>query len=226
MNVVLKNEPAAAIAKEPDDLLVCLQVVATHHGRPASETVLTAGLPLIGEKLSPELFMRAAEHIGLSARGVRWDLSELVSVYLPAVLQIKGGRSIVLFAFNERGEAEVYLPQAGGMGKLPFAKLKELYEGLAILVKPEYRVGAESGPEMHQSTGHWFWGTVKRYRRNYVYVVLAALFINLLALAAPLFTMNVYDRVLPNRAESTLWVLGTGLLIALIFDFILRAARA
>ena len=226
MNLVLKNEPATAIAEEPDDLLICLQVLAAHHGRPSSATVLTAGLPLVGEKLSPELFMRSAEHIGLSARAVRWELSELVSVYLPAVLQIKGDRSIVLFAFSDRGEAEVYLPQAGGMGKLPFAKLKELYEGLAILVKPEYRVGTDAGVETHQATGHWFWGTVKRYRRNYVYVVLAALFINLLALAAPLFTMNVYDRVLPNRAEATLWVLGIGLLIALIFDFILRSARA
>ncbi len=146
MNVVLKNEPAVAVAEEPDDLLVCLQVLAAHHGRPSSETVLTAGLPLIGEKLSPELFIRAAEHIGLAARAVRWDLAELVSVYLPAVLTIKGGRSIVLFAFSEQGDAEVYLPQAGGMSKLPFAKLKELYEGLAILVKPEYRVGEESGP--------------------------------------------------------------------------------
>src|SRR5262245_32300188 len=117
MNVVLKNEPATAIAEEPDDLLTCLQVLAAHHGRPSSATVLTAGLPLVGEKLSLELFIRSAEHIGLSARAVRWDLSELVSVYLPAVLQIKGGRSIVLFAFNDQGDAEVYLPQAGGMDK-------------------------------------------------------------------------------------------------------------
>ena len=114
--------------------------------------MLTAGLPLIGEKLTPELFMRSAEHIGLSARAVRWELSELVSVYLPAVLQIKGGRSIVLFAFSDRGEADVYLPQAGGMSKLPFAELKALYEGLAILVKPEYRVGAETGLETRQSS--------------------------------------------------------------------------
>ena len=226
MNVAVKTEAAGALPAEPDDLLACLQVLAAHHGRPSSETVLTAGLPLVGEKLSAELFARSAEHIGLSARLVRWNLGELVSVYLPAVLQIKGGRWIVLFSFNERGEADVYLPQAGGTSKLPFGKLKELYEGLAILVKPEYRVGADSGLETRQSTGHWFWGTVRRYRRNYVYVVLAALFINLLALATPLFTMNVYDRVLPNQAEATLWVLGVGLVIALLFDLVLRAARA
>jgi ATP-binding cassette, subfamily C, bacterial LapB len=225
MNVVLKNE-TAEMAGEPDDLLTCLQVMAAHHGRPSSVTVLTAGLPLVGEKLSAELFVRSAEHIGLAARVVRWDLGELVSMYLPAVLQLKDGRSIVLFAFKATGEAEIYLPQAGGMSTLPFGELKAMYEGVAILVKPEYRVGSEIGVETRQSAGHWFWGTVRRYKRNYFYVVLAALFINLLALASPLFVMNVYDRVLPNRAEATLWVLGTGLVIALLFDFLLRAARA
>src|SRR5262245_22989140 len=102
MNVAVKaSEPAAPLADEPDDLLACLQVLAAHHGRPSSATVLTAGLPLIGEKLSAELFVRSAEHIGLSARVVRWDLGELVSVYLPAVLHIRDGRWIVLFAFND-----------------------------------------------------------------------------------------------------------------------------
>ena len=75
MNVVLKSQHAASpLPDEPDDLLTCLQVLAAHHGRPSSATVLTAGLPLIGEKLSPELFIRSAEHIGLSARVVRWEL--------------------------------------------------------------------------------------------------------------------------------------------------------
>ena len=226
MNVILKDDETAAVAVEPDHLLICLQVLAAHHGKPSSATVLTAGLPLVGEKLTPDLFARSAEHIGLSARIVRWDLSELVSLYLPAVLYIKGGRPIVLFSFNEQGEAEVYLPQAGGMSKLPIAELQALYEGPAILVKPEYRVGAEADPEARRSTGHWFWGTVKRYKHHYVYVVLAALFINLLALASPLFVMNVYDRVLPNHAEATLWVLGTGFLVALVFDLVLRSARA
>src|SRR5687767_13157172 len=156
MNVALNSKSTVALANEPDDLLTCLQVLAAHHGRPSSETVLTAGLPLVGENLSPELFVRSAEHIGLSARLVRWELAELVAVYLPAVVQIKGGRSIVLFAFNDRGEADVYLPQAGGMSKLPFAELKKLYEGQAILVKPEYRVGSDSGLETRQVAGHWF----------------------------------------------------------------------
>jgi len=226
MNIVHKNAPEAVVEeREPDDLLACLKVIATHHGRPSSDTVLTAGLPLVGENLTPSLFMRSAERIGLSARIVRWDLSEFVSVYLPAVVYICGGQPIVLFSFDAAGEAEVFLPRAGGMGKLAFSELQKLYDRTAILVKPEYRVGADTAVPA-PAHGHWFWGTVRRYRKNYAYVALAALFVNLLALALPLFIMNVYDRVLPNNAIATLWVLSIGLFIALIFDLVLKSARA
>lgn len=226
MNVIQKNAAWAVVEEhEPDDLLACLKVIASHHGRPSSDTVLTAGLPLVGEPLTAKLFMHSAERVGLATRIVRWELSELVSVYLPAVVYVRGGQPIVLFSFDEAGEAEVFLPRAGGMERLTFAELQKLYDGTAILSKPQYRIGSDvEAPAPVQ--GHWFWGTIRRYRRNYAFVALAALFINMLALALPLFIMNVYDRVLPNNAMVTLWVLAVGLVIALVFDLILKSARA
>ena len=73
---------------------------------------------------------------------------------------------------------------------------------------------------------HWLFGTIRTFWRGYVYVALAAIFINLIALAIPIFTMNVYDRVLPNKATSSLLALAGGAAVALIFDFILKSARA
>ena len=73
---------------------------------------------------------------------------------------------------------------------------------------------------------HWFWSEVWKVRREFWPVILAALIVNLLAFAMPLFTMHVYDRVIPNKAVSTLWVLAVGVMIALVFDFVLRIARS
>jgi ATP-binding cassette subfamily C protein LapB len=67
---------------------------------------------------------------------------------------------------------------------------------------------------------------VWKVRKEFWPVMLAALIVNLLAFAMPLFTMNVYDRVIPNKAVSTLWVLGFGVILALAFDFVLRIARS
>ncbi|WP_240504502.1 ABC transporter transmembrane domain-containing protein [Tsuneonella mangrovi] len=73
--------------------------------------------------------------------------------------------------------------------------------------------------------GHWFWSELRKERRAFTPVLVASVVINLLAIALPLFTMNVYDRVIPNKAQSTLWVLAIGVLLAFALEFSLRRAR-
>ena len=84
----------------------------------------------------------------------------------------------------------------------------------------------ESQAELAIEKKHWFFGSLAPFWRSYVVVAIAALFINLIALASPLFVMNVYDRVLPNEAISTLWVLAVGVSLALLFDLLLKTSRA
>lgn len=57
-------------------------------------------------------------------------------------------------------------------------------------------------------------------------IVIASIFLNLLAIALPLFIMNVYDRVIPNNAIHSLWAMSIGLVIVLFFDFGLRIIRS
>ena len=63
-------------------------------------------------------------------------------------------------------------------------------------------------------------------RSTYWKVALAAVFINIFGLLTSLFTMTVYDRVVPNNATSSLVALSMGLAIVVIFDFILKMLRA
>ncbi len=72
---------------------------------------------------------------------------------------------------------------------------------------------------------HWFWGVIARYSKLYGHVLVSSLIVNALTLAMPLFIMNVYDRIVPNNAFESLWVLAIGMFIASGLDFFLRIAR-
>ena len=73
---------------------------------------------------------------------------------------------------------------------------------------------------------HWFWGVVFQNWRLYREGLIAALLINMFALALPMYSMTIYDRVIPNRAEETLWVLSIGVLLMMAFDLVLKTLRA
>ncbi len=83
----------------------------------------------------------------------------------------------------------------------------------------------QEAPWHKKARHHWLWGELRKERKAFRSVILASLLINMLALALPLFSMNVYDRVIPNRAVSTLWVLGVGVILAFAMEFVLKAAR-
>ena len=208
-----------------DPLLDCLTILARHHGRPMSAAALTAGLPLPDGRLTPETFPRAAGRAGLSARLVRRPLARLSGSVLPAVALLADRRACVVLAIDD-DHAILLMPETGtGTVRMPLAQLAQRYAGWAILAAPAYRPDGRTPDSEPTRSGHWFWGTLGRFWPVYLEAGIAAAAINLLALAAPLFLMNVYDRVLPNQAYATLWVLAAGVGIALLCDFVLKTLR-
>ena len=210
-----------------DPLLDCLVELTRIHGRPGTRAALVAGLPLENGLLTPSLFWRAAGRAGLSAKLVKRSLNSIDEVLLPAVLMLKGDEACVLLGWDESGEnARLLFPETGqGSVVMSRAELAERYLGIAIFARPHFRFDKRTPQVGEVKLRHWFWGALADQWPVYRDVLAAALLINVMALSLPLFTMNVYDRVVPNRALETLWVLALGVGIVIAVDMVLRTLR-
>jgi len=210
-----------------DPLLDCLVELTRIHGRPSTRAALIAGLPLEKGSLTPSLFGRAASRAGLSAKLVRRSLDRIDELLLPAVLMLNGEEACILLGWDEAGEnARLLFPETGqGSVSLSRAALAGRYTGVSIFCRPHFRFDKRTPQVGEVRLRHWFWGALADQWQVYRDVLGAALLINLMALAMPLFTMNVYDRVVPNRAIETLWVLALGVILLIGVDMMLRLLR-
>lgn len=210
-----------------DPVLDCLSFVARQHDRPSSPVLLKAGLALDADGRLPfHQVERALEHAGM--RGEPWGrpLKRLRKQQLPAIVRLAGGRAAAVLDEND-GDFLVYLPGGAEPVWVVRDALAADYDGAAVLVEPDPTRDRESErPWQKAARTHWFWSEVRRVRRQFLHVALAAAVINMLALALPLFTMNVYDRIIPNKSVASLWVLAAGVVLALCLEFSLRLARA
>ena len=209
-----------------DPLLKCLMHLTQQNHRPLSAEALRDGLPLEDNKLTPKLFVRAAKRAGFSAKIVERKLLSISPLTLPAVLLLENDDACILQEIDEQtGEAILIFPDSG-MKRTAMATLEKQYCGVAIYLNLQYHFTERVSRVLDQKEGHWFWGTIWRSAKIYRDVLIASLLINLFVLANPLFVMNVYDRVVPNSALETLWVLAIGVFIVYTFDFGLKMLRA
>jgi len=219
------TEPASIETRDFDPLADALVYLAARHGRALSREALVAGLPVADGKLNIKLFPRAAERAGLEAEAVKRDLADIPALVLPAVLVMKDGTTRILVEIDRTTKkARVVNPSKSGADSKN--KPEPEYSGYAFLVRPVPESDARAVAAGDLPRTHWFWSVVRKFWANYSHVAVAALVVNILALAAPLFIMNVYDRVIPNGAIPSLIALAFGLSIAILFDFILRIVRS
>ncbi len=214
---------------QDDPLLDCLIQITKLYDYPASRTGLVSGLPLVKNRLSVELFSRAADRAELSSRVVKKSLKKISSIHLPAVLLLEGGQACVLAGIDARGDSfRILLPETA-MGEKTVAReeLEKAYTGYAIFVRPKYRPEKKSLEQLSPGMGiSWFWGTFFRQWRIYRDVMVASFLINVFGLATPFFVLLVYDRVIPNHAVETLWVLAIGITVIYLFAVIMRGLRS
>ncbi len=211
-----------------DSLQGCLAWLVQYYRLTHTLTNLVSGLPLVKNRLTPDLFARAAGRAGFACRVVRRGVMDIRPEILPAVVMLASGRAAILKSRTPgKDGADIFVlvdtftgDEAEIVGPENFVPV---YGGVLILVKATLRTQLQQ--ELHSTAREWFWGTIKEFRPLYYKVGIAALVINLVALAAPLFSMNVYDRVVPNAGYATLWVLGLGAIMAYVFDTMFRQLR-
>ncbi|KIM11939.1 MAG: ABC transporter [Sulfuricurvum sp. PC08-66] len=220
-----------------DPLLHCLVLYTKLYGKPMSADAIVYGLPIEEGKSTPVLFSpsnsksmfsRAAKNAGLESRLVKESVEHISNIVLPAILILRDGKAAILERIDkEKNEAHLVLPH---MQELQFVTtleaLKQEYLGYMFLLKKRYKYRLRQKNIIAEKGTHWFWGTVLLSKTIYRDVLIASFIINIFIIASPLFTMNIYDRVVPNSAIETLWVLSIGIFVVYMIDLFLKNIRS
>ena len=228
-NETINELKSMADNRKVDTLLECLLFLSKYYEREASADSLTSGLAIYDSLMSPKMFVESAKRVGLEIKTVQRELKDISKVALPSVLTLNNNTACVLVDIDfTKNQAKVIMPSVNdGETTLSLAELEKLYNGFTMLIKPKYNFNNKIKRDVViEKPKEWFWGVMKLNNPIYKRVVIAALLINMFIMATPLFTMNVYDRVLPNNAMATLWVLAIGILVVMLFDFALKLMRA
>ncbi|MBS7533755.1 peptidase domain-containing ABC transporter [Ancylobacter sonchi] len=208
--------------------LQCLAAVARHHGLDLDVERLVHDTALTSEPDAEHLAAIAAAQ-GLTARAIRLDWDTLIGLgaAFPAIALLDNGNAVILSGRMDEGE-EVRLaivdplaPQAGAIA-IDRARFTAACSGTAVLLKRRFSLGDPDQPFGLR----WFIPEILRQRGLFGEIGLMALVLNALALAVPIFFQLVIDKVLVHHAISTLYVIGAGVLIALVFEAVLGYLRS
>lgn len=217
--------PPETVVGSDDALAATLSSFIALTDRPTSLAALLAGLPLEDGRLTPVLMQRAMIRAGYNASLARRPLSRITNLVLPAILFMGEGDACILVSRKD-GRYEIVDPLSGGTHSVSRQDIEADYTGLTLFARRRPDALGIEADVSREAGGHWFWSAVRLLWPTYIFVFLAAALINIIALASPLFVMNVYDRVLPNKAIPTLWVLALGIGLALVFDYLLKGLRS
>jgi ATP-binding cassette, subfamily C, bacterial LapB len=218
-------------------LLQCLVLFTKMDNRAYTADALTSGLPvepgignveLFTTKSGKAIFGRAAARAGFSSRLVKKEIHAISALNLPCITLLKDNGACILEAFDaDKRHVKIITPEIDeGESWIPIEVLQESYLGYSFYLKKEYRNEDKRSYLVNTEQKHWFWSTLWHSKSIYRDVILASFMINLFVIASPLFTMNVYDRVVPNNAIETLWVLAIGIVVIYAFDLVLKFIRS
>ena len=221
-----------------DSLLDCLVVFTKVYHKPFSKEALVANLPVKPGEDTPDLFTvkdakalfsRAAGYAGLKTKIIERKLDDISSLQLPLILILKGRNACVVDSFSkDKSKLKVLTLFNNEIVEswIDIEDMEKEYLGFAIMLKKSFNSNTSQNRTLEVEQKHWFWSTLKLSANIYKDVLFASIIINIFVLASPLFTMSVYDRVIPNNATETLWFFAIGVMIVYLIDTFLKFTRA
>lgn len=195
--------------------LQCLAAVAQYYQRPCEAEQLAHVAGISSQAVTPAQLILAARAVNLVAKPASLGWSDLPRQRFPILAELKDGNYFIL-ARMDNGKLVVIDPTRGQL-VLDQALFEQVVSGRFLRVKPRLRLGEE--PRVFGL--RWFVPVVLKYRKPIVEALLAAFVVQVFALAMPVFTQLVIDKVLVYRNVSTLNVLGVGMLLVIGFETIL-----
>ncbi len=173
--------------------------------------------------LRPEAMMSALLSCGLKARIT--TTKRPTPRNWPGIAIMQGGQPVLVLSQGKAGVTIYDTSCPDNRAEVPMKDFLPYFTGQILSTRATLgQLTERHTPQL--DTSHWFWGEFPKYRRQMAEIMLGSLVANLLAVAVALFSLQVYDRVVPHQSESTLWVLAVGALMAIGMEGMLKLARA
>ncbi len=223
MNEAIISSETQVAAHRLDAGLAALALIANYYRIAADAEQLRHELALTGGLAGAEDLIRASNLLRMKARILRGvDARRIGAIPYPAIIELRGGGFAVLAVAGEKGRVRLVDPLARATREMSLEEAEALSSGVAILVTR--RLGG-AGVDPNTFGFRWFWPSILRYRRPLAHVLVASMFVQLFALATPIFFQLVVDKVLVHKGLSTLLVLVVGMVTLGLFETVLQFLR-
>lgn len=206
--------------------LQAILTVAQHYRIQPSEEQIRLQLDWNKYQNIDDLLQIVTKQLGLNYRRADFSKDVLNPWRLPVVIEFKDGQVAVIEKEDQQGNASLQLSGDQGLSQTFDLKALQANAKQVFIFRPETSIpDARVDEYIKPYEQSWFWSIVLKDWKRYTDIMVASMIANILALATIIFSMQVYDRVVPSQSVPTLWVLAGGVLIAAIFEFTLRVAR-
>lgn len=213
--------------KFPHTTIQCLTAIAQHHGIQINPERIIQEYALGEEEPSPSLLLRIAADINLKAKIDRLSWEKLLAQggVFPVIARLRNGNSVIVVGSRADGEGKVAVldPQISGASVVLQERQQFCrdWDGDLIFLKRSHSL-----TDPKQPFGlRWFIPEILKQKVAFRDIAIAAIAMQFLALASPIFFQLIIDKVLVHQSMSTLWALGIGVTIAMVFDAVFSYIR-